>query len=369
MDTYKPQFTVTDAMIALVSEISEEVGKIILLQEGHITPFLRRKNRIISIHSSLAIENNTLTLDQVTAIINGKRVLGPENEIQEVKNADKAYELLPDLDPLSVNDLLKAHRYMMSTLMEENGRFRSGHVGISNGKEIIHFAPPPHLVPGQIQNLISWYGRSSIHPLIKSAVFHYEFEFIHPFADGNGRMGRMWHTLLLGKWKDLFFWLPIEELIRYRQQEYYQAFIKCNNLGDCTSFIKLMLEIIKESLRQMVTEEINTRDFDGNHVEDHIGYRVGYQVSAQNNDQIADKVLLPKTISYPLDPVERLLLVLGDETLSALQLMERLGLSHRSAFRKNYLVPALNAKLVERTIPNKPNSNKQKYRKATKAIE
>ena len=333
MSTYKPPLTITDEMTVLVSEISEEVGRISVLQEGHVTPHLRRKNRIRTIHSSLAIENNTLSIDQVTAIIDGKRVLGNPNEIREVRNAYDAYELMLELDPLSVDDLLKAHGLMMAGLIPENGVFRTSGVGVFNGQKVIHMAPPAEFVPGQIKDLIAWYKDSRLHPLIKSSVFHYEFEFIHPFADGNGRMGRMWHTMLLGKWKELFFWLPVEELIQSRQKDYYEAFNQANSAGDSSCFVSLMLEIIRDSLKEMA-----------------VAGSVTDQVSDQDTDQVDDSV-------------KRLLAAIGEETLSASEIMKRLGLSHRPTFRKNYLDPALEANLIERTIPDKPNSSKQRYRR------
>lgn len=290
----------TDKMTFLIAEISEQVGRITVLQEGTISPHLRRKNRIRTIHSSLAIEHNSLSLEQVTAILDGKRILGNPNEIKEVQNAYEAFELMLGLDPSSVDDLLKAHKLMM------------------NG-----------LVPEHIHNLFAWYRQAELHPLIKSAVFHYEFEFIHPFADGNGRMGRMWHSLLLGKWKELFFWLPIEELIQSRQKEYYDALGAADRQADSAGFVELMLEIIRDSLKEVTVVGCST-------------------------DQVTDQ---DKTLA------ERLFSVLGDNTLSAAELMERLGLSHRPTFRKNYLNPALEQNLIERTIPDKLNSKNQKYRK------
>lgn len=333
MDDYKPPFHMTDKMTFLVGEISEQLGHITVLQAGTISPHLRRANRIRTIHSSLAIEHNSLSLAQVTAILDGKRVLGNPNEIREVQNAYEAYELMLRLDPSSVKDLLKAHRLMMKGLVPENGRFRSGGVGVFDGEALIHLAPPAKFVPEHIHNLFAWYQRSELHPLIKSAVFHYEFEFIHPFADGNGRMGRMWHSCLLGKWKELLFWLPIEELIKSRQKEYYDALGAADRQADSAVFVEFMLEIIRDSLREVTV--------------------VGY-VTDQDGDQVIEQ---DKT------PVGRLLSVLGNDTLSAAKIMERLGLSHRPTFRKNYLNPALEQKLIERTIPDKPNSKNQKYRK------
>ena len=332
MSAYQLPFSMTDDITVLVSEISEEIGRISVMHEGLGRPHLRRRNRIRTIHSSLAIEHNSLTIDQVTSIIDGKRVLGNPNEIREVRNAFEAYDLMLELDPLSVNDLLKAHGLMMAGLVPENGRFRSRGVGLFNGEKIIHMAPPTEFVPGQIQDLIDWYKKSRLHPLIKSSVFHYDFEFIHPFSDGNGRMGRMWHTLLLGKWKELFFWLPVEELIQSRQKEYYDALRKADQTADSACFVSLMLEIIRESLKEFSDSESSD------------------QVSDQVTDQVSDSV-------------SRLLSVIGNETLSAADLMKRLGLSHRPTFRKNYLDPALEAELIERTIPDKPKSSRQKYRK------
>ena len=304
-----------------------------MLQEGTISPHLRRENRIRTIHSSLAIEHNSLSLEQVTAILDGKRVLGNPNEIKEVQNAYEAYELMLRLNPASVDDLLKAHKLMMNGLVSENGRFRSGGVGVFDGEVLSHMAPPVEFVPEHIQNLFAWYQKSELHPLIKSAIFHYEFEFIHPFADGNGRMGRMWHSLLLGKWKEMFFWLPIEELIQSRQKEYYDALGAADKQADSAGFVELMLEIIRDSLTEIT-------------------------VVGRSTDQDSDQVTVQDKM-----PVERILSALSDETLSATELMERLGLSHRPTFRKNYLNPALEQKLIERTIPDKPNSKNQKYRK------
>ena len=333
MNDYKPPFHMTDKMTSLIAEISEQVGRITVLQEGTISPHLRRENRIRTIHSSLAIEHNSLSLEQVTAILDGKRILGNPNEIKEVQNAYEAYELMLRLAPSSVDDLLKVHKLMMNGLVLENGKFRSGGVGVFDGEMLIHMAPPAEFVPKHIHNLFAWYQQSELHPLIKSAVFHYEFEFIHPFADGNGRMGRMWHSLLLGKWKELFFWLPIEELIQSRQKEYYDALGAADKQANSAGFVELILEIIRDSLKEATV----------------VGRSTG-----QDSDQVTDQ---DKT------PTERLLSVLGNDTLSAAELMERLGLSHRPTFRKNYLNPALEQNLIERTIPDKPNSKNQKYRK------
>lgn len=332
MSEYKPPFHMTDRTVTLLAEISEQVGRITVLQEGTMSPHLRRENRIRTIHSSLAIEHNSLSLNQVTAILDGKRVLGNPNEIKEVQNAYQAYEMMLRLNPNSVEDLLTAHKLMMQGLVPENGKFRSGGVGVFDGDRLVHMAPPAHLVPKLIQDLFNWYQNSEMHPLIKSAVFHYEFEFIHPFQDGNGRMGRMCHSLLLGQWKELFFWLPVEELIQSKQAEYYDALGKSDKAADSAVFVELMLEIIRDTLKDTTV--------------------VGRSTD-QDSDQVADQD----------STINRLLAALGNEELSAAEIMKRLELSHRPTFRKNYLTPALDKRLIERTIPDKPNSKNQKYRK------
>lgn len=329
MSEYKPPFHTTDRITNLVAAISEQIGRIKVLSHDNLNPLLRKENRIRTIHSSLAIEQNSLSLEQVTAIVDGKRVLGNPNEIREVRNAYDTYNMMLSLDPYAVKDLLKAHRMMMEGLIPENGRFRSGGVGVFAGDVVVHMAPPARLVPGEIQDLFEWYKTSEMHPLIRSSIFHYEFEFIHPFADGNGRMGRMWHSLLLSKWNEIFYWLPIEELIRSRQQEYYNALGASNRESDSSAFVELMLEIILDTLRETTV--------------------VG---NAEESTKAAAN-------SY----IQKLLHVLGDEELSAAEIMRRLGLSHRPTFRKNYLNPALEQGFINMTIPDKPNSRNQKYRR------
>ena len=326
MSKYRPPFHMTDKITNLVAAISEQLGQIKILSKGNLTPHLRKENRIRTIHSSLAIEHNSLSLEQVTAIIGGKRILGNPVEIKEVKNAYTTYEMMLTLDPYSVDDLLKAHEAMMKELISENGRFRSGGVGVFNGKAIVHMAPPANMVPGQIQDLFSWYKASEIHPLIRSAIFHYEFEFIHPFADGNGRMGRMWHSLLLGRWNEIFYWLPVEDLIRSRQEEYYKALGKSDRDADSSAFVEFLLQVILDTLQ-------NT--------------------TVVGNDEVEEQ-------KDPL--VDTLREAIGKDTLSATEIMKRLGLSHRPTFRQNYLNPALSHGVIEMTIPDKPNSRNQKYR-------
>ena len=217
---YQHPFTITEEITNLAIEIGEQVGTVSVYDFVQPDPTLRRESRIKSIHSSLAIEQNTLTLEQVSDVIDGKRVLGPPQDIREVKNAYEAYERVSSLDPYSVKNLLLAHKIMMEGLVKEAGTFRSKNVGVYAGTQLIHAGTPAAYVPELIDQLFSWLKQSGLHPLIKSCIFHYEFEFIHPFADGNGRTGRLWQSLILQKWKPFFAWLPVETLIHEQQEGY-----------------------------------------------------------------------------------------------------------------------------------------------------
>jgi len=327
-EQYQPPYVISEQVTNLVAEIAELVSSIVVTEAMNTNPELRRENRIKTIHSSLAIENNSLSLSQVTAIIEGKKVLGPLKEIREVENAYTTYNQLLSFDPYSIDDLLQAHRLLMEDLVKEAGRFRSGGVGVFAGEDLVHMAPPPHMVPDLTENLISWAKTATVHPLIKSCVFHYEFEFIHPFADGNGRMGRMWQTLLLYQWKRIFAWLPVESLIKERQTAYYESIRSSTKANNAVYFIEFLLQAIKDTLQEAVSTA---------------------QVSTQVTVQV--RLLLDK---------------LGNETLSAKELMARVGLKQRQNFYQRYLLPALELNMIEMTIPDKPNSSQQRYRKIRK---
>ena len=249
MRNKKPPFEVTNAMIDHVAEIAELVGRLTSTNQLSANPTLRRTNRIRTIHGSLAIEQNTLTLEQVTAVLNGKQVLAPPKDIAEVKNAYEIYERVDELNPYSVDDLLTAHGIMNRGLVDESGVFRSKPVGVVDQEgHVLHFGTLPQYVPDLVMELLEWVKNSDVHMLIRSCVFHYELELIHPFADGNGRVGRLWHTLLLSKWNPAFAWLPVESIIHDRQEEYYAAINASNDAGESTVFIEFMLSAIRASL-------------------------------------------------------------------------------------------------------------------------
>lgn len=324
-DKYIPPYEITDEMLELVSEIMENLGKLSGVNELEKLPRLRRVSRIKSIHSSLAIENNTLSIEQVTDVINGKRVLAPQKDIKEVHNAFNAYEKLSEINPYSIDDLLKIHGIMMNGLVKEAGMLRSGQVGVYNqdGK-VVHLAPPADFVPQQLGQLFDWVKNSNSNMLIKSSVFHYEFEFIHPFNDGNGRTGRLWQTALLASWKPIFAWIPIESIIKDNQEDYYNAITLSTSQGKSNIFIEFMLDVINKAIKDIITDTRNHY----NHI----------------NNQITE--LMKVIESYPQ---------------SATELMEKLNLKSRLGFRKNYLQPALDAGLIGMTEPDKPTSKNQKY--------
>lgn len=327
MDKYIPPYDITEEMLELASEITENLGRLSNINDLERLPRLRRVNRIKSIQSSLAIENNTLSLEQVTDVIDGKHVLGPKSDIVAVKNAFDVYKKLPEFDPFSLDDLKKAHGIMMNGLLLDAGELRSSSVGVFNEQgKVIHVAPPQEMVPDLMIQLFDWLKNSKVHMLIRSSVFHYEFEFIHPFGDGNGRTGRLWQTALLASWKPIFEWVPIESIIKDNQEEYYKAIGLSTSEGKSNKFILFMLGVIKKAVEEIVKDTHN------------------HQIHVSN--QI--KALMSVIETYPM---------------SALELMEKLGLKSRLTFRKNYLQPALEAGLIAMTDPNNPTNRNQRYYK------
>jgi len=242
--SYTPPFTITSKVLDLVGLISEVIGKLEVLAPIAITPTLRKANKIKTITGTLAIEGNTLGIEKVTAILEGKRVMGSMREIAEVNGAIKVYDKLATFDYKNLDDLLLSHKMLMDEILTNAGSFRSSNVGVGGEDGVVHVAPPHGHVANLMQELFAWLGTTDIHPLIQSSVFHYEFEFIHPFIDGNGRMGRLWQSLILHEWKAIFSAIPIESVIKETQQEYYNALETSGSLGESTPFIEFMLEAI-----------------------------------------------------------------------------------------------------------------------------
>ena len=329
MGEYQPPFTITNEILAYVSSISEKIGRITAINSLKTKPHLRKNNRIRSIHSSLKIEANSLSFGQVRDVINGKLVLGEQKEIQEVKNAYAAYEKLSEIDPYDIQQLKQFHGIMTRYLVEESGKFRSGEEGVFNGDQCIFMAPPARFVPQLMEELFQWMeeAQKDIHPLILGSVFHYEFVFIHPFSDGNGRMARLWHTAILSKWKPVFEYIPIESQIEKFQDEYYEAIARCHIAGESTIFIEFILSQIDKIL-----------------------------------DEVS--VQLCEESEYLSESVKKLLEIMEyDIPYTSRALMEKLELKSKEGFRRNYLHPAMEQNLIRMTIPDKPNSRNQRYQK------
>ena len=260
MEKNYPPYTITDKMLNLATTIMEKIGEANYFESLNRFPELRRKTRIKSIHSSLAIENNQLSLFQVEAVINGKAVIGEQKDIQEVKNAYKAYEEIDNINPYSVEDLKKIQGILTFAIEDDSGKFRNHGESVYDGDVQIFMAPPHRMVPTLMDNLFNWMNeaKEKVNPLILSSIFHYEFVFIHPFSDGNGRTARLWQTAILAHWKDLFKYIPIESIIRKHQKEYYTAIQNCNNVGNSNEFIEFMLKIIDEAVDGMILNQQET---------------------------------------------------------------------------------------------------------------
>ena len=326
MPTYTPPFTPNPTIQKRVDSITARVARLQAdALEGEASLRLRRVNRVHTIQGSLAIEGNTLSTEHITAILEGKRVIAPVREVQEVRNAIAVYECLPDYLPHRRADLLAAHGVLMLGLLDRVGGFRSTGVGVMAGEganqRVIHMAPPASRVPELMNNLLAWVRRTEVHPLIASSIFHYEFEFIHPFLDGNGRMGRLWQTLILSRWHPIFLDVPVESLVYAHQKEYYDAIAQSNALSNSTPFVEFMLGMIEQALL--------TPD-------------------AQLTPQVTPQVIALMDA------------LVGQ--MSRAQLQQALGLSDRKNFSERYLKPALAAGVIEMTLPDTPNSRLQQYR-------
>ncbi len=314
---YIPPFTVSSKAINLIAEISGLIERYAIRLEQEDGLRLRKANRIKTIHSSLAIEGNTLTEDEVSDIIDGKNIIAPIKQIQEVKNAIATYELYPKLNPFSVKDLLKAHGVMMQALVDNPGKFRRGGVGVFGEQGLVHLAPPADRVPFLMDDLFEWLKTSKDHLLIRSCVFHYEFEFIHPFIDGNGRTGRLWQSLILGKLHPLFEHLPVENMVYANQQAYYDAITVSSNLGQSGPFIDFMLGEIFKTLKEHQGEELTTK--------------ADSPVDREFNIKFGDEFGIKFGIKFGISEKHVLLLLDANPTVTAANIAEKIGISQRGA--------------------------------------
>ena len=330
MENYIPPFTITNTMLDRTSSIMKKVGKLDNYKDLNKMPVLRRNNRIKSIHSSLAIEANSLSLDQVKDIIDGKVVIGPKNEIQEVQNAYNAYLKIKEVNPYSINDLKQMHGVLTYLTVFDSGNFRKGGEGVfdEDGK-CIFVCPPPEQVDGLMNQLFNWIKsqKEEIHPLILSSIFHYEFVFIHPFRDGNGRTARLWQNVILSNWEPLFEYVPIESEIKKYQEDYYKVIQNCNSKGESTEFIEFMLKMIDEVLDGLI-EGVNTQI---NHISAYV-------------KKLLD--VMEPGVNY-----------------TTTELMELLDMKSRASFRENYLLPAIENGLIKMAFPDTPTSKNQTYYK------
>lgn len=330
MKKYILPYTITNKMLELTGSIMEKVGRLDNYNNLNKMPVLRRINRIHSIHSSLAIEANSLSFNQVKSVIDGKLVIGNKKEIQEVKNAYKAYEMIKDVDPYSIKDLLKVHACMTFLNVNESGKFRSGDEGVfdENGN-CIFIAPKPEYIEKLMNDLFNWMKEKTeeVHPLILSSIFYYEFVFIHPFSDGNGRTARLWQNVILSNWKEIFEYVPIESQIKKYQEEYYEAINNCNKVGSSNLFIEFMLDMINKELNNL----LNNTENEITHISTYV-----------------TKLLEVMDYNIPMTLCE---------------IMKKLGLKSKDSFRDNYLNPALDNGLIKMTLPDKPTSKNQMYYK------
>ncbi|MCP4898277.1 MAG: hypothetical protein GY906_14990 [bacterium] len=330
----EPPFDLTEGILELVAEICEGLGRLSVDLPAERSILLRRANRIRTVHASLAVEGNTLSLDQVEAVLDGRRVTGPASEIQEVRNALEAYAQMDSWNPGSRVDICAAHGILMAGLVDRPGTFRRGAAGIVGGEEVVHVAPPADRVPILVSSLLRWLKDATVHPLVRGSVFHYELEFIHPFADGNGRLGRLWQTLILSRWNPLCAVLPVEHVVRDRQSAYYSALRQSDAAGRSTPFITFMLGAILEALEKAAPEKLH---------ED--GTEVGARLRARSRAR-SDQILA----------------ALVDGPVSMGELATALGLHSKTGALKRTVKALLEADLIEYTIPTKPSSRLQKYR-------
>lgn len=325
----KPPYTITEKAADYLAKIVETVTRLEYGTEFKRDIRLHRENRLRTIHASLAIEGNSLSLGDVTAVIGGQVVAGKQTEIKEVRNAYEAYDQILTFDPYAISDFLKAHKLMTDGLVQESGRFRSGDVGVFAGDVVVHIGARPRFVPQLMEELFAWAKASELHPVLKSAILHYEIETIHPFSDGNGRMGRLWQTLLLAKWNAIFAWIPMESVLYQNRLQYYQAIEAARKVNDSGVFIEFTLSALYEIIAEQEKHQVEHKD--------------------------KHQVELNDTQKFILE-------LLSNGTLSRKEIFTAIGMSGDSRSYKRHIEPLLIAGFIEMTVPDKPNSRLQRYR-------
>ena len=329
-DTYnKPPYTITEKAADYLAKIVETVTRLEFGTGFKRDIKLHRENRVQTIHSSLAIEGNSLSLDEVTAVIDGKMIAGKQTEIKEVKNAYEAYDKIMTFDPYAIGDFLRAHKLMTDGLVKESGEFRRGDVGVFDGDVAVHMGARPQFVPQLMEELFGWAKESELHPVLKSAIMHYEIETIHPFADGNGRMGRLWQTLLLAKWNEIFTWIPMESVLYQNRPDYYQSIETAHHANDSGVFIEFTLSALYDIISSQEKHQVRHKD--------------------KHQVQLSDTQI-------------EVLKALVNITLSRKEIFVKIGMNGDSRSFKRHIEPLLADGFIEMTVPDKPNSRLQKYR-------
>ena len=383
MREYSPLFNMSDRMINLLTEISEEVGRVSVVLSGKMNPLLRKENIIKKVYASLAMEESDISFEQIRGFIYGENVIDNHKDMRVVKNLYEAYDMSFKLNPYSINDLFFAQKMILSGFTIESTEFREDKIENNDNGIFDSSIIPSRFIPGAVRDIFEWYKRDNMHPVIKCAIVYHEFELLQPFAAGNGPLSRLWLDLLLCKWKDIFFCMSVESELYNRIQEYKELTYSVGRPGESNKFIEFILETILFTLKKAQIEEkipvwgmeydasfttedsIKRENSLGSSMTGNAKKTVGKEVSG-GIDVSGDSKNTAVSTNNPASEntfAKRLVNVLGNEVLTTNEIMLRLGMTHKPTFRKNYLNPAIEMGLVEMTVPGKPRSRYQKYRK------
>ena len=377
MREYSPLFNMSDRMINLLTEISEEVGRVSVVLSGKMNPLLRKENMIKKVYASLAMEESDISFEQIRGFIYGENFIDNHKDMRVVKNLYEAYDMSFKLNPYSINDLFFAQKMILSGFAIESTEFREDKAENNDSGIFESNTVPSRFIPGAVRDIFEWYKRAELHPVIKCAIVYHEFELLQPFAAGNGPLLRLWLDLLLCKWKDIFFCMSVENELYNRIQEYKELTYSIGRPGESNKFIEFILETILFALKKAQIEE----KIPVWRVESDVDYTkeecikqeksfvsgitgsaektVGKEVSGGSKNTAVSTTNPASENTF----AKKLVNVLGNEVLTTNEIMLRLGMTHKPTFRKNYLNPAIEMGLVEMTVPGKPRSRYQKYRK------